>query len=76
MWGALCAPALAVLAGVFLWPLGASVVASFSREGRWTLANYDRGQRFYPATGWRPDGNTRANGHPVSYRFTFPWNHA
>jgi len=29
-----------VLAGVFLWPLGASVVASFSREGQWTLANY------------------------------------
>jgi ABC-type spermidine/putrescine transport system permease subunit I len=31
---------LAVLAGVFLWPLGASVVASFTREGQWTLANY------------------------------------
>ena len=29
-----------VLAAVFLWPLGASVVASFTREGQWTLANY------------------------------------
>jgi len=36
-----------VLAAVFLWPLGASVVASFSREGQWTLANYDTVRRLY-----------------------------
>ena len=36
-----------MLAGVFLWPLGASVVASFTREGQWTLANYDTVRRLY-----------------------------
>jgi putative spermidine/putrescine transport system permease protein len=36
-----------VLALVFLWPLAASVLASFTREGRWTLANYETVQRLY-----------------------------
>ena len=39
LWAALCAPALAVLGLVFLWPLAASVVASFTRDGAFTLAN-------------------------------------
>ena len=34
----------------------------------WTLANYPQGQSFYLSTGWTPDGNTRSNGHQVSYR--------
>jgi GNAT superfamily N-acetyltransferase len=34
----------------------------------WTLANYPRGQRFYMATGWRPDGGTRDHGRQVRYR--------
>jgi ribosomal protein S18 acetylase RimI-like enzyme len=34
----------------------------------WTLAHYDRGQSFYLATGWTPDGGTRDNGHQVSFR--------
>jgi ribosomal protein S18 acetylase RimI-like enzyme len=34
----------------------------------WTLADYDRGQRFYLSTGWTPDGGTRDNGHQVSFR--------
>ena len=36
-----------MLALVFLWPLGTSVVASFTREGQWTLANYDTVRRLY-----------------------------
>ena len=36
-----------MLSGVFVWPLGASVVASFTREGQWTLANYDTVRRLY-----------------------------
>ncbi len=34
----------------------------------WTLADYERGQRFYEAMGWRPDGGARAEGHQVRYR--------
>jgi len=47
LWGALCAPALAVLAAVFLWPLGASVVASFTRDGSLSLAHYETVWRLY-----------------------------
>ncbi len=47
MWGALCAPPLAVLGFVFIWPLGTSVVASFTRDGHWTLANYETVWRLY-----------------------------
>ena len=36
-----------MLAGVFLWPLGASVVASFTRDGAVTLANYETVRRLY-----------------------------
>jgi ABC-type Fe3+ transport system permease subunit len=36
-----------VLALVFLWPLAASVIASFARDGQWTLANYDTVRRLY-----------------------------
>lgn len=34
----------------------------------WTLADYDRGQRFYLSAGWTPDGGRRDNGHQVSFR--------
>jgi ABC-type Fe3+ transport system permease subunit len=47
LWGALCAPPLAVLGLVFVWPLGTSVVASFTRDGVWTLANYHTVWRLY-----------------------------
>jgi ABC-type sugar transport system permease subunit len=43
----LCTPALAVLGGVFLWPVAASVLASFTREGAWSLANYGTVWRLY-----------------------------
>jgi ABC-type Fe3+ transport system permease subunit len=36
-----------VLALVFVWPLAASVVASFQRDGAWTLANYETVRRLY-----------------------------
>jgi ABC-type Fe3+ transport system permease subunit len=32
---------------VFVWPVGASLVASFTREGQWTLANYGTVWRLY-----------------------------
>jgi ABC-type Fe3+ transport system permease subunit len=47
LWAALCAPALGVLTLVFLWPLTASVAASFTRDGAFTLANYDTVRRLY-----------------------------
>lgn len=34
----------------------------------WTLAEYERGQRFYEAMGWRLDGGARAEGRQVRYR--------
>jgi ribosomal protein S18 acetylase RimI-like enzyme len=34
----------------------------------WTLADYDRGQRFYLAAGWTADGGTRDGGRQVSFR--------
>lgn len=34
----------------------------------WTLAGYERGQRFYEATGWSPDGATRDEGRQIRYR--------
>lgn len=40
-------PALAVLGFVFLWPLAASVAASFTRDGALTLANYETVRRLY-----------------------------
>jgi putative spermidine/putrescine transport system permease protein len=36
-----------VLGAVFLWPLGASVVASFTRDGALTLAHYETVWRLY-----------------------------
>ena len=47
LWGALCAPPLAVLGAVFLWPLAASIVASFTRDGAPSLANYETVWRLY-----------------------------
>lgn len=32
---------------VFVWPLAASIVASFQRDGAWTLANYETVRRLY-----------------------------
>jgi GNAT superfamily N-acetyltransferase len=34
----------------------------------WTPARYDRGARFYEATGWRADGVARDGGRQVRYR--------
>jgi ribosomal protein S18 acetylase RimI-like enzyme len=34
----------------------------------WTVAGYDRGSRFYEATGWHRDAGTRADGREVSFR--------
>jgi len=34
----------------------------------WTVADYDRGYRFYEAMGWHRDGGTRADGREVSFR--------
>jgi N-acetylglutamate synthase-like GNAT family acetyltransferase len=34
----------------------------------WTLANYNQGQRFYEAMGWKLDGGTRREGTQVRYR--------
>jgi len=36
-----------VLLAVFVWPLTASVIASLTRDGQWTLANYDTVRRLY-----------------------------
>jgi putative spermidine/putrescine transport system permease protein len=47
LWTAVCAPALAVLALVFLWPLATSIAASFTRGGQLTLANYETVWRLY-----------------------------
>jgi GNAT superfamily N-acetyltransferase len=34
----------------------------------WTLANYPHGDAFYRATGWTPDGASRAGGTQFRYR--------
>jgi putative spermidine/putrescine transport system permease protein len=47
LWTALCAPPLAILGVVFLWPLGASIVASFTRAGAFTFDNYRTVGRLY-----------------------------
>lgn len=45
------------------------LVADGYREAvLWTLANYERGQRFYEATGWRTDGGARDENRQVRYR--------
>lgn len=33
----------------------------------WTVADYDQGQDFYRATGWKPLGRTRADGTQVAF---------
>jgi GNAT superfamily N-acetyltransferase len=33
----------------------------------WTLTNYERGHRFYEATGWKPDGGQRDHGRQIRY---------
>jgi ABC-type Fe3+ transport system permease subunit len=47
LWGALCAPPLAVLGAVFVWPLAASVTASFTRDSAFSLASYGTVWRLY-----------------------------
>ena len=47
LWTAVCAPGLAVLGLVFLWPLATSIAASFTRGGQLTLANYETVWRLY-----------------------------
>ena len=49
LWAALCTPSLAVLVLVFIWPVVASVAASLTRDGRFTLAHYDTVRRLYAA---------------------------
>ncbi|MCP9491313.1 MAG: GNAT family N-acetyltransferase [Solirubrobacteraceae bacterium MAG38_C4-C5] len=41
---------------------------SFSEAILWTVAGYERGHRFYVATGWAADGGTRRGGREVSFR--------
>lgn len=48
--------------------LDALVAAGFREAIVWTLAGYDRGQRFYESAGWRRDGGARDDGHQVSFR--------
>lgn len=38
----------------------------------WTVAGYERGLRFYQATGWTPLGRTRAGGAEVAFGRSFP----
>jgi len=47
------------------------LAAAYPEAILWTLANYPQGHRFYTATGWTPDGNTRNNGRQISYRRRF-----
>lgn len=42
--------------------------AGFREAVLWTLANYERGQRFYESAGWERDGGIRDEGHQVSFR--------
>ena len=37
----------------------------------WTLAHYERGQRFYETMGWQLDGGLRDQGRQVRYRYRF-----
>jgi N-acetylglutamate synthase-like GNAT family acetyltransferase len=39
----------------------------------WTLANYERGQRFYEATGWKQDGGVRDAGRQIRYRYVLKY---
>lgn len=39
----------------------------------WTLAGYERGHRFYTATGWSTDGVSRDEGREVCYRRRLRW---
>jgi GNAT superfamily N-acetyltransferase len=36
----------------------------------WTLADYERGRKFYEATGWKRDGGVRDEGRQIRYRYT------
>jgi putative spermidine/putrescine transport system permease protein len=47
LWLSLCTPPLLVLGAVFLWPLAASIAASFTRDGAPTLVNYQTVWRLY-----------------------------
>jgi GNAT superfamily N-acetyltransferase len=42
--------------------------ARFASAVLWTLADYPRGDAFYRAAGWRPDGRSRDSGRQASYR--------
>lgn len=46
----------------------AALAEEFSEAIVWTVAGYERGHRFYEATGWVADGGTRAEGREVSLR--------
>lgn len=42
--------------------------ARFASALLWTLADYPRGDAFYRAAGWSPDGRSRDSGRQVAYR--------
>ena len=56
---------------MFLWPLGASVVASLSREGQWTLANYQTVRRLY-ATDVAYTAGVALAGTAITFAVTIP----
>jgi ABC-type Fe3+ transport system permease subunit len=60
-----------VLGSVFRWPLAASVVASFSREGQWTLANYQTVRRLY-ATDVAYTAGVALAGTALTFAVTIP----
>lgn len=45
------------------------LVAVGYRQGiLWTLADYERGRKFYEATGWRASGEVRDSGKQIAFR--------
>ena len=45
-----------------------ALAEEFNGAMLWTVAGYERGHRFYEATGWAADRGTRAEGREVSFR--------
>jgi GNAT superfamily N-acetyltransferase len=48
--------------------------ARFRSAALWTLSNYPLGERFYRATGWRPNGASRDRGNQVRYDHDLDFN--
>ena len=50
---ALVAPALLTVGGLFVYPLGYSMVSAFATDsGQWTLANFEKAYEFYSRDIW------------------------